>query len=194
VFPSFDAAKLLAIHQDTLATLHIDLLYRNTLSQQLSTISSLQRFAFLKTLLLDSTALCSIPTHIYATHPHPLAEILPPNLVSLQLVGSLGRLLPSLANTSLFLAEAIQNGRFGSLKRVTCNATHVFKLEDEMCFDDYAVADGFSQVGMEFTYNHPPLERPPLAQIGVYMGSFHCGVMEGVAAMPLPEIDSAKDL
>lgn len=106
---------------------------------------------------MDSTVVCSWRNDPSA-NPQRLCQMLPPNLVSLQLVGCPGNALPVFAEMFLILVQAIQKGRFSELKHIQCDARSVFTHELNRCFDKLAVAEKLAQVGVEFTYNRPPLD------------------------------------
>lgn len=158
---SFDpstAIKLLASHQETLEELYLDLRYGKYFPDHPRPIESLKKFTLLKTLLIDSTAVCSRRTETLA-HRDRLVQMLPSGLVTLRLVGCPGQGLHLFAEMFLQLAEAIRRGRFGALRRVRCDARDVFRPEDNSAFDDRAVAEKFAEVGVEFTYDRPELDE-----------------------------------
>lgn len=79
--------------------------------------------------------------------------------MSLELVGCPGQALPLFAEMFLVLAEEIRQGQFAALRQVKCDARDIFRPEDHACFHDRAVVEEFAQLGVDFTYDFPPLDN-----------------------------------
>lgn len=96
-------------------TLHLDLRYGKCYPDHPDSILGLESFTALRTLLIDSTVVYGRQNGPHA-HPQRLSQMLPPNLVSLQLVGCPGNALPVFAEMFLVLVEAIQTGAILNIK------------------------------------------------------------------------------
>ncbi|ETS82695.1 hypothetical protein PFICI_04571 [Pestalotiopsis fici W106-1] len=135
--------------------------------------------------------------------------MLPPNLVSLELVGCAGNALPSFAGMFLALLKSIREGRFQDLRRIKFQPGSVPKIVAETYFDDLALAEKYAELGVAFTYQPPIFEYSSLTSAidrlwerGRTMdhsfleisGMSNCGPFDGALPMPLPDDDVDDDL
>lgn len=121
-------------------------------------LPGLAHFSALKTLLISASAVCAFQADEDNAAPERLVLMLPPNLVSLNIVGCPGNALPCFAEMFLALAGYIGIRMFISLKHITCSARSVFTQELNDTFDTLAVAEAFAAVGVEFVYERPALD------------------------------------
>ncbi|KAI0176856.1 hypothetical protein BJ166DRAFT_9580 [Pestalotiopsis sp. NC0098] len=207
-FDQLDASESLAVHKDTLMTLHLDM-RQKVFGRQPRAGSSLASFTALQSLLVDSFFVCSKRDDRSAS-PQWLVEMLPPNLVSLELVGCPGKALPVFAKMFVALIDAIRKGRFQALKHIDYSASSVSILGADTCFDDLAVAEKFAELGVAFTYNRLPFDDSELATAGDRawdLGVIPFGIVDFVdfsrcchyqphlgSALPLPDEDEDDDL
>jgi hypothetical protein len=129
-------------------------------------VPSLSSFVELKSLFLDWSAVCSGQADPLA-NKYRLVQMLPPNLVSLKLVGCFGLMIPLLADMLLALADTIASGSFKGLEKVRYEFEHAVTPEDYARFDEYAVGEVFASTGINFGYDvSPPVGFPIIKSDG----------------------------
>lgn len=183
----------LAPHRETLVSLHLDLRARAYFSDHNVPIASLKDFVMLESLFLNWTAVSSRQDDEDASIDR-LPQMLPPNLVSLQLVGCHFLPLAPFARMLLALTDAIAQGKFHKLKRIRCDSRLFLGPEDAQADDlaslkEFAVVGRFPALGVDFGYDNPPMRAPEFRQ------NHNLSLLSGLAQeMPLPEDDEDDDL
>lgn len=152
-----DAGKYLLSHKETLETLYLNLNCRMTCKpwSNLEPISSLKDFTALKTLRLECYSIMNLKTESYS-NAQRLVQMLPPNLVSLQILGCSREVLPPLIDMLVALADAISHGMFGRLRRISCELICLVRPEEYVRFEEYAVGTKFASVKVDFGYTISP--------------------------------------
>ncbi|KAL4810800.1 hypothetical protein BDV18DRAFT_155413 [Aspergillus unguis] len=150
-FQMCDAIRSLSRFTTTLESLELDLRKRGK-TYLAPTMFNLQSFAALKHLLMNMDELHSTfwaGSSAGTDYSQVLVGFLPPNLVSLHLVGGIGDELPRLESALLGLADAAFQGRFQSLREIKWN-------QSERLNDEDAILSSFADTKVIFIYHSWP--------------------------------------
>ncbi|ROW05928.1 hypothetical protein VPNG_08026 [Cytospora leucostoma] len=154
-FHPSDAIACLEAHQETLESLHLDLRARgrntpfthdaDTDGGRIHPAKGIQNFTALKQLLINSSSICGssrTPDLKLAadTTRQPLAGFLPPDIITLDIVGHLGpRDSPNLEQGLVDLVKCVRGGQFRGLRRIRCDSGQGLGEEFASLFDEVSV-------------------------------------------------------
>lgn len=204
-FDHFAASQSLAACRHSLETLHLDLRARIFFPCTFRSASSLADFTALRSLVVDSMFVC-IRRDDPCASSQRLVEMLPPNLVSLELVRCPGDAAPVFAKMFLALQQTIREGRFQALERIKYHAGSVPVSFTDTYFDDLLMAERFAELGVELTCDPPDLDYSEFAKAvdrlwdrgridyGTLLNISDCAEYPGALPMPTPGSDEDDDL
>ncbi|KAH8897655.1 hypothetical protein GQ53DRAFT_449224 [Thozetella sp. PMI_491] len=140
-------------HKEALRILYLDLVHVRIVegSFHLEPIPSLHNFSSLQDLFLNTLFIFNSPSETLEDD-NSLVQLLPRSIVKLRLASNVNTAVPlRLTKALLRLAETVLQGQFPSLKMIGCD------IGEQL--HDYAVAERFSSVGVNFGYGTWPFSE-----------------------------------